>query len=69
MQCKMKSESRMKSVKPLREASDDLANVFHDILYRDPWDSTVVQKALYCYRAWVEYAVREEEVKIEVLFP
>jgi hypothetical protein len=59
----------MKSVRPLREASDDLAEIFNDILHRDPWETTIIQKALYCYRAWVEYAVHEEEVKMEILFP
>jgi hypothetical protein len=63
------TDLRMKSVRPLREGSDDLANIFNDILHRDPWDTAIVQKALYCYRAWVEYAVHEEEVTMEILFP
>lgn len=69
MQFKMNAESRMRSVRPLREASDVLARIFHDILHRDPWDSTVLQKVLYSYRAWVDYAVRGEGVEIEILFP
>jgi hypothetical protein len=60
---------RMKAVRPLRESSDDLAHVVDVIIRHDPWDVSLVEKALHCYRTWVDYAVHEEEVKFEVLFP
>lgn len=63
------SNYRMKSVRPLRETSDDLAQEVSIILQHESWDVTLVQKVLHCYRSWVEYAVRGEEVKIEILFP
>jgi hypothetical protein len=58
----------MKLVTPLRETSDDLAQEIDVILQNEPWDATLVQRALFCYRSWVDYAVREEEVKAEILF-
>jgi hypothetical protein len=59
----------MKCVKPLRDISDELALEISVILHYEPWNTTLVQKALYCYRAWVDYSVRKEEVKTEILFP
>lgn len=59
----------MKSIKPLREGSDDLAHIVEAILRHDPWNVSLVEKALHCYRAWANYAVHEEDVKFEVLFP
>ena len=59
----------MKTVQPLRDSSNDLAQVIGIILRQEPLDDLLVQKALLCYRTWVEYAVRGEEVKIETLFP
>lgn len=61
---------RMKSVRPLREASEDLAREISVILEGEIqlWDSRLVQKSLHCYRAWVDYAVHVEEVRFEVLF-
>lgn len=59
----------MESVRPLQDASEDLAKILEGILMSHPWDVTLVQKMLYCYRSWVEYAVRGEEVKFEILFP
>ena len=58
----------MKSVQPLREASDDLAQEVRVILDAEPWETRLVQKSLQCYRAWVDYAVRVEEVNFEILF-
>ena len=58
----------MKSVRPLRDASDDLAQDVNIILQNEPWDVSLVQEVLKCYRSWVEYAVRVEEVKVEILF-
>jgi hypothetical protein len=60
---------RMLSVKPLRETSDDLTHIITIIVQREPWDISLLQKLLHCYRAWVDYAVRGEEISIEVLFP
>jgi hypothetical protein len=59
----------MKSVRPLRDASDDLAQDINVILHHEPWDVTLVQEVLKCYRSWVDYAIRGEEVKVEILFP
>jgi hypothetical protein len=61
---------RMKSVRPLREASEDIAREISVILEGEiqSWDVRLVQKSLHCYRAWVDYAVHVEEVKFEVLF-
>ena len=59
---------RMKSVRPLRDASDDLAQDINIILHHEPWDVALVRDVLKCYRSWVEYAVRVEEVKVEILF-
>jgi hypothetical protein len=59
---------RMKSVRPLREASEDLAREVSAILDAEIWDTRLVQKSLHCYRAWVDYAVHVEEVKFEILF-
>jgi hypothetical protein len=60
----------MKSVRPLREASEHLAREIGVILEGELqlWDTRLVQKCLHCYRAWVDYAVHVEEVKFEVLF-
>jgi len=58
----------MKSVRPLREASEDLAQEISAILDVEPWETRLVQKSLQCYRAWVEYAVRVEELNFEIVF-
>ena len=60
---------RMKTVRPLREASDDIAWIIKTIVQHNPWNIPAVQKSLQCYRAWVEYAVVSEEVNAQVLFP
>lgn len=59
----------MKAVKPLREASDDLAQLITLILQYEPWDRSLVKNALQCYKSWFDYAIHCEEVKIEILFP
>jgi hypothetical protein len=59
----------MRAMKPIRDASDDLANIVAMILKQQPWDVTLVQKALHCYRSWFNYAAHIEEVKFEILFP
>jgi hypothetical protein len=59
----------MQIVQPLRQTSDDLVDVIRNVLHRVPWPTAVVNKALYCYRSWVEYAVTDQHVTFEVLFP
>ena len=59
----------MKSVRPLQEASDDLAYISSFTFERNTWDPSLVENALRCYRSWVDYAVRGEDVAVEVLFP
>ena len=59
----------MKAVKPLRDASDDLAQDINVILHHEQWDVTLVQEILKCYRSWVDYALHGEEVKAEILYP
>jgi hypothetical protein len=59
----------MESVRPLQDASEDLAGIFERIIQSSPLDTALVQKMLHCYRSWVDYAVRGEEVKVEILFP
>ena len=59
----------MKSVRSLRYASSDLARDINVIFDLEPWDVKLIQRVLQCYRSWVDYAVRGEEVKAEILFP
>lgn len=59
----------MKVVKPLRDASNDLAQDINVILHHEQWDVLLVQELLKCYRSWVDYAIHEEEAKAEILYP